>query len=129
MPKLLLFAFVLFTAWGLPARAQEGGVAGVEAALAQGDADRLTALCAERVEVTMNGATTAYSQAQVRYVLGSFFEQNPPRAFHFEHHLTSDGNAAFASGLFETVGRDYQVMVRMGRRDGVWELRELRIEG
>ncbi len=112
----------------LVAQGQDAGFAQVEAAFAQGDAEALVLRSADRVEVTIEGMTTTYSRAQMRYVLAEFFEAHPPEAFAFEHHMGSGEGAAFASGRYRAPGRTFQVMARMGRREGTWELRELRIE-
>lgn len=111
------------------ASAQTTEIARVEAALARGDADALTALCADRVDVSLRGsATMTYSRAQVRYVLAGFLESDPPTAFAFEHRMTS-GDAELVSGRYYTDGHTYQVMARFGRHDEGWEIRELRIDG
>lgn len=128
--QLFVRAFALFVLALFPiqVQAQDSGIEHVEAAIARGDAQALTDLCADRVDVTLDGATTTYSRAQVHYVLAGFFESNPPEAFAFEHRTNFGEGAAFASGRYRTPGRTLQVMARLSRRDGVWELRELRIE-
>lgn len=109
-------------------RAQSTGIERLETALAQGDAQTLTQLSADRVDVTLDGTTTTYSRAQVHYVLAGFFQSNPPEGFAFDHRMDSGEGAAFASGRYRTAGRTYQIMARMSRKDGAWTLRELRIE-
>lgn len=121
----LLFVLALAP---LSVSAQNAGLERIEAAFVQGDAQALTSLCADRVEVTLGGTTTTYSRAQMQFVLAGFFEANPPAAFAFEHRMNSGEGAAFASGRYQTAGRTYQVMARLSRKEGVWTLRELRIE-
>lgn len=100
----------------------------VATALLRGDAEALTALCADRVDVALGGTSTTYSRAQVRYVLAEFLRTNPPTAFAFEDRMAG-GDAELVSGRYVTDGKTYYVMARFGRRGDAWEVRELRIDG
>ncbi len=122
-------ALLVLVALPSVARAQTSAIERVEEALARGDADALSALGAERVDVAFGGTATTYSRAQVRYVLAGFLEANPPLSFAFDDRIASGDDATLASGRYRTDGHVYQVMARFGRRDGTWELRELRIDG
>ncbi len=124
-----LLALLLLALLPALAQAQTAEIEQAEAALARGDADALTLLSADRVDVALNGTTTTYSRAQVRYVLAKFLSTHPPESFTFQHRMASGEGAEFASGRYQTAGQVYQVMARFGHRNGGWELRELRIDG
>ena len=118
-----------------PARrgtAQERGtdlLARLEAAIGRGSAHDLLDHAADRVEIALFGVSSLYSRAQAVYVMQDFFRQYPPVRFVLQEPSRSDGNW-FAGGsyAYAPAGRDLQVFVRIRKKDGGWELREVRVE-
>ncbi len=101
----------------------------VEAAFKGGDAERLLAHAADRVELALFDRTMLYSRAQAVYVMTSFFRDNPPGAFVLEDSSSTDGSW-FVTARYWREGseRPHQVYLRLREKSGQWELRELRIE-
>lgn len=123
--SLLLAILLLCT---VSAQAQASRLTDLEAALARGDVRSLSDYLADRVEVSLEGATSVYSRDQAAYVLRGFFEQYPPRSFRFEDVMEAGDGAVFASGRYEHARGRFSVMVRLGMTGRGLELRELRIE-
>ena len=132
--RLALAACVLLLAAALPARgtAQDSERAMLEqlqAAIAAGDADRVFAPAADRVDVSILGASDIYSRAQARYVMAEFFRQHPPERFTFEPATRREGNC-FAGGAYVGARGDppLWLYVRLRQVGREWELREIRVE-
>lgn len=121
-------------AWGQAADSTADGPADVvervTEAFGQGDPERLLVPSADRVEVTLFGARTFYSNAQAFYVLRDFFRSHAPRAFSV-NDVTEAGTSCFVRGIYEQdrVDRPLHVFVRFGKGDEeAWRLHEIRIE-
>lgn len=103
----------------------------VAGAFSEGDASRLLAPSANRVEISLFGSRTFYSSAQALYVLREFFRSHAPRRF-LVHDIVETGASCFVRGEYEQARRDrrFQVYVRLGRPEGDerWHLHEVRIE-
>lgn len=102
----------------------------VTAAFGEGDAERLLAPSADRVEVNLFGSRTIYSSAQAFYVLRDFFRSHVPREFAIED-VTEAGTNCFVRGIYEQaqVDQPLQIYVRLDQEEeDVWHLREVRIE-
>lgn len=130
---LALAACVLLLA-ALPARSTAQGseravLERLQEAVAAGDADRVFAPAADRVDVSLLGASDIYSRSQARYVMAEFFRQYPPTRFAFEPATRREGSC-FAGGAYvvERGETPLWLYVRL-RQDGRdWELREIRVE-
>lgn len=101
----------------------------VTSAFGEGDAERLLAPSADRVEVNLFGSRTIYSSAQAFYVLRDFFRSHVPHDFVIED-VTEAGTNCFVRGVYEQaqVDQPLQIYVRLDREEEVWHLREVRIE-
>lgn len=135
---VFLVAFVLVAGSPLPVRAQGAPASGdppppterVRRAFADGDARRLLNPAAERVEVSLLGAHTFYSQGQALYVLRDFFETYAPERFVLGD-VTCAQAVCYALGRYWHARDDHplSVYVRLAARDGAaWTLREVRVE-
>jgi hypothetical protein len=104
-------------------------VARVATAFTDGDAQRLLTPAADRVEVSLFGTRTFYSNAQAYYVLEDFFDRYPPTRFTIDD-VTEAGESCFLRGRFDhrRDERTLQVYVRLMRRDAAWRLQEIRID-
>ena len=101
----------------------------VSSAFQSGNAQQLLAPSADRVEVSLFGTRTFYSNAQAFYVLRKFFEAHPPARFALAD-TTGAGSSFFLRGRFEHTRdeRILQVYVRLVRhQDHAWQLHEVRI--
>lgn len=100
----------------------------VSTAFADGDAQLLLTPAADRVEVSLFGTNTFYSNAQAFYVLRDFFDTHPPADFAVGD-VTETGNSFFVRGRFDhdRGERPLQVYVRLVRREEMWQLQEVRI--
>lgn len=122
----------LSLAAGAPAAAQELGrdaLAPLEQALAGGDVETLLGQTAERIDITVFGASAVYSRSQAQYVLKDFFREYPPRRFRFQEPSQREENW-FAAGQYwyEQSETPLWVYVRLRRQGAQWELREIRVD-
>jgi hypothetical protein len=102
----------------------------VRRAFADGDARRLLDPAAERVEVSLLGAHTFYSQSQALYVLRDFFETYAPERFALGD-VTCAQAVCYALGRYWHArdDRPLSIYVRLAARDdAAWVLREVRVE-
>lgn len=119
-----------------PARAQEARTSSdgeetlgaVSAAFAAGDVARLLGHTAERLDVTLFGASALYSRAQAAYVLQDFFRTYPPTTFSFGVPARAEDNW-FVAGTYQHAPDEeaFAVYVRLRKRQARWEVREIRI--
>jgi hypothetical protein len=101
----------------------------VASAFLNADAQALLTPSADRVEVSLFGTRTFYSDAQAFYVLRDFFDRHPP--IHFAlGDVTAAGRSCFVRGRFihNPDERTLQVYVRLVRRQAVWQLQEVRVD-
>lgn len=131
---LMLGGGVVPVAWGQEVDSTAEGpaeiVERVTEAFGEGDPERLLVPSADRVEVTLFGARTFYSNAQAFYVLRDFFRSHTPQAFSIDD-VTEAGTSCFVRGLYEQsrVDRPLHVFVRFGKdEEETWRLQEIRIE-
>ncbi len=131
---LSLFRSVaLVVAMGVPvasvqAQAAPSVLPALERALAQGRADGVRPLLADRVELSLPDGSGVYSGAQATLVLDRFFDDVPPRRFRFDHRMTA-GGAVFASGRYDAEdGASMTVQVRLAADGDRWTVRALRID-
>lgn len=97
-------------------------------ALSARDAGALADLCADRVDLTLDGASTVYTRAQVAYVLDTWLDAHPPRLVRFGRHAAGGPDALMASGVLEHDEGTVDVTVRMTRSpDGRWQVRALHL--
>lgn len=101
----------------------------VATAFEHGDAQTLLTPAANRVEVSILGAQTIYSDAQAFYVLRAFFERHPPVQFATED-VATEGQSCFVRGRYvhQEDERPLQVYVRLLYRADTWTLQEVRID-
>ncbi len=103
----------------------------VAAAFAEGNATRLLTPSADRVEITLFGARTFYSNAQALYVLREFFRRHAPHGFRVQDVMEA-GTSCFVQGAYEPSRRtsQLQVYVRLGRLkdEDLWRLHEVRVQ-
>lgn len=101
----------------------------LEQAIGDGNAEAVFENASRQIEVSILGDVALYSKAQAQQVVRKFFSEHPPDRFSF-----SDGSTAeqrrFAEGLYfgKRHKAPYRVFVYLRNADGLWELRELRIE-
>lgn len=120
------------------ARAQSSGPdleqAGAEAldqiysAMRSGRVASLMHVAADRLDLTIFGASEVLSKSQARYVLQDFFRNYPPTQVTVHETSPSEDNW-FASASYWYRGGDGPLTVYLRMRvkgAGVWELRELR---
>lgn len=101
----------------------------VSSSFQSGNAQQLLAPSADRVEVSLFGTRTFYSNAQAFYVLRDFFETHPPVQFSLAD-TTGAGTSCFLRGRFEHTRdeRILQVYVRLVQHaNDKWHLHEIRI--
>lgn len=103
----------------------------VATAFSEGDASRLLAPSADRVEISLFGARTYYSSAQALYVLRKFFRSHEPHRFSVRDVMET-GTSCFVEGEYEQarVAQRLQVYVRLSQFEGeeVWRLDEVTVE-
>ena len=115
-----------------PARAQDHDdalLARLEGAFAQGDVAALLEEAAERLDLTVLGASAVYSRAQAQYVMENFFRDHPPVRFRFQDPSRRDENW-FAAGQYVYGSEEHAlwIYVRLRWQGARWELREIRID-
>ena len=124
---LLVFLFVL-AASSSEAYGQEVGHGALREAFAAGDAQRVLATAAKRVEVSLLGSSSQYSRSQAIYVLQKFFKDHPPRRFRWRESSTEEQNR-FLMGRYwhEASKQPLPVILRLSRAEEGWQLQEVRI--
>lgn len=101
----------------------------LQMAISGGDAAPMLAPAADRLAITLFGASKYYSRDQAKYVLEDFFRTYPPVGFTFGTPRTKEGHV-FASGVYRVEQGDapLYVYVRMQQHANMWQLREIRIQ-
>lgn len=101
----------------------------IATAFERGDVQALLTSASDRVEVSLLGARTIYSDAQAFYVLREFFESHPPARFTLDD-VATEGESGFVRGTFEhrRDERNFQVYVRLVHEHESWRLQEVRID-
>lgn len=101
----------------------------VVTAFEDGDPQALLAPSTDRVEVSLLGTQTIYSQAQAFYVLRAFFERHPPSDFTVED-VTMEGTSCFVRGKFDhrSDERTFRVYVRFVHQNEKWRMQEVRVD-
>lgn len=130
---LLLIGMMVPVARGQTSTAEEAPrdtiVTRVATAFTNGDAQRLLTPAADRVEVSLFGTRTFYSNAQAFYVLRDFFDEHVPQRFTVQD-VTETETSCFVTGTYQHVRseRALQVYVRLTRpSEKTWQLHEVRI--
>jgi hypothetical protein len=101
----------------------------VETAFQAGDARVLLSPAADRLEISLFGARTFYSQAQALYVLRDFFERYPPRRFQVEDVSTTERHSFTVGGYWHTQdSAPLRVYVRFGRQSEAWLVQEVQVQ-
>lgn len=132
---LLLLGLSTTVAWGQTSPPNESEAVPdtvlqrITTAFAQGNAQLLLSPGADRVEVSLFGTRTFYSDAQAFYVLREFFDTHPPSSFSL-NDATGTGQSCFVRGRLDHTRdeRSLQVYVRLVHRDAAWRLHEVRID-
>lgn len=102
--------------------------------LRDGDAQRLLDASADRVEISLFGARTFYSQAQAFYVVRDFFRDHPPQRFALRDTMQADASYFLTGRYWHTrTDQPLTVLIRMrraegSRAEGTWNVHEIRIE-
>lgn len=130
---VVIGAFQLHAAHAQSARSdlEQAGEAVLEQiyeAMQSGKVSTLMAVAAERIDLTIFGASEVLSRSQARYVLQDFFGNYPPTRVTLHETSPSEGNW-FASASYWHRDADGPLTVYLRMRvgsGGNWELRELR---
>jgi hypothetical protein len=97
--------------------------------LQAGDARQLLHNAADRVEISLFGARTFYSQSQAFYVVRDFFGEHPPRRVELRDTVQTD-ESYFLTGRYWHTRTDQplDVFIRMQHDSEQWTVHEIRIE-
>lgn len=102
----------------------------LEAAIADGNVNRIIRIAAKRIDVSILNDGKNYSRSQAEFVLDQFFADHPATDFRFTDSSTS-GRGKFVEGLYySTESRQpLRVYIRLKRNtDDSWELRAFTVE-
>jgi hypothetical protein len=132
---LLLFAAAPVAAQTtLPSRAGSNRVqtvaepsAALARALSERDVSALAALCADHVDLTIDGEAAVYTRAQVAYVLDTWLDAHPPRLVRFTRHTSTSPGTLMASGVLVHDESEVDLSVRYVRSGDRWEIRALHV--
>lgn len=112
-----------------PLRAQTAdppGVAGLLEAVEEGRAEDILAFAGDRLEIGLFAATRTYSRSQARFVLESFFRENPPASVTLERSAGTDvGWFASARVAVVRAEQPLRLYIRLRRQGDRWLLREI----
>ena len=128
---MALWSLVLLGGFGAgPVWAQQGAaLSQVQEAFAAGDAKALLGEAADRVEIALLGGSKLYSRAQAIYVMEDFFRRYPPETFTLQNDAQEDGNwFATSRYRYKHAERPLHVYLRLRKKDGRWQLHEVRVE-
>lgn len=134
---LVLFAVVNLASWSPPLLAQTAPsqttaqpvLEALQAAFANRNSQQVLVSAADRISITLFGASNTYSRDQASFVLDGFFETYPPEQFVFQTPRMKEGYL-FTSGVYR-VAQDENplyIYVRMHQQGTHWELQEIRIQ-
>lgn len=100
----------------------------IATAFERGSAQVLLDPAADRVEMSLLGTQTIYSNAQAFYVLQAFLERHPPVGLALID-VSREDQSCFVRGRFEHRHdeRTFQVYVQFVKRKEAWQVREIRI--
>lgn len=112
----------------LPLQAQRDIETSITAALSKGDANALSSLFNDHVELVLTGINDVYSKKQATGILVDFFRKNKVATYQLLHKGTKE-NSAFTIGTITTSTGDYRVYILI-RRSSVDKqlIQQLRIE-
>lgn len=103
----------------------------VATAFSEGDASRILRPSGDRIEISLFGERTYYSDAQALYVLREFFRRHVPRRFSVKD-IRETGTNCFVRGEYKQarVVQQLLVYVRLSQseEENPWRLEEVRIE-
>lgn len=122
---ILLFTLMLSS---LAIWAQEPNTKAVIAALENGNATELAALCIPNLDLTVLGKDDVYSRAQAEQILKKYFEQNKPSGFTMEHEGVSKPGDLYVIGKLATAGGSHRVTFFLKKSGESYLVKQLRIE-
>lgn len=120
---------ILLSAFTLISFAQADITPQVSDALKKGDANALSAYFMGTVEIELKEESNAYSAADAKSVMATFFSQNPVKSFTIKHQGTSKLDDQYRIGDLVTTKGNYRVTFFMKKVGNGWQIKQLKIEG
>lgn len=108
--------------------AQVNEVNKITASLNGGNAQGVSELFLNSVDLSVDGNDDVYSKAQASQILRSFFERNPALKFAVNHEGTSRTNDIYRIGTLITKNGSYRVTFFLKSEGGRYLIKELRVE-
>ncbi len=98
-------------------------------AFEEGMPEALFTPAADRIDVSLLGSRSYYSQSQAFYVMRDYFRHHAPRSFSVDRTAEADASL-FVMGTYHHAQADtpVYVMVRFDEGTTTWVLHEVRIE-
>ena len=126
--KVTVFALTVLTCAGVTAQEKGYDVFNpIAKYLAKGDADRLSALFSDNLEVTIFATSNDSSRNQARQIMKSFFKSYTPRSFEISHKA-GRSNMKYALGTLNAGGEMFLVTIFVNYKDNDYKIQQLKIE-
>lgn len=124
--KKVLLIILIFAAF--LANAQNSELSKIESAIKAGNADQLSALFANTVEVTVPGGEEKdYAKNQATFVIKEFFQKNSVKSFSILHKGNS-ANTYYAVGKYVASTGTYDTNIFLKKSGSAYLISQIRFE-
>lgn len=122
--KQILTLLVVFFTYTAHAQNTEALISGLKIGNAAAVAKHFEA----NIELTLGKSSSAYSKTQAEAVLRNFFTKNSVKGFELKHQGTSPEGSKYLVGTLQTTSGNFSTYVYGKTANGIFLVRELRIE-
>jgi hypothetical protein len=107
--RQLIIALFLFSGFALLSQDTETITGQVAQAIRQGNADELSAIFGQTVDITLANSEGNYSKSQASLIMKDFFTQHPPSFFEVKHQGSSDNGSVYIIGTYRSGTDSFRV--------------------
>jgi hypothetical protein len=100
----------------------------INASLKSGNFKAIASYFNSSVELNIPGADGLYSKAQAELLMKDFFAKNTPKNFVVKHDGVSQDGSKYSIGSLETTAGSYRTYYYLKNSNGVFLIKEFRIE-
>lgn len=119
---LLSIFLILFSIYILPIKE-------IQTAFSSGDAEKIMAMAAPKILISINGKKGVYSPSQGTQVLEVFFKKQPPKSFNIQYKGEHSGVNSFALGTYiSTHKQSFQVSIKFKKTSNKNQITTLTID-
>lgn len=100
----------------------------VESAFNQKNAQKVVALCKDKVIIDLNGENGMYSSSQATLVLKRFFDEHKSGSFSYSFKGTPSNDGCFAIGTYKDGASKFRVSIHFKKSGSTFLIERLSIE-